>query len=430
MGEAFRLVIAGGGIAGLEVATRIGETLGRRGQARITLIDRGLSHVWKPMLHGFAAGTARPEREKVSFLAQARRRHFRFWPGTLAGVDRGLRQVTITPFADPAVPGQGATTTRTLDYDALVIAIGSRANDFGTRGVAEHCLFIDDLVEADAFHLRLRQHLLASLDQGETLTIAIVGGGATGVQLAAELKRALDLAAGYAPPGLRPSMRLWLLESGPRLLPAFPARVSDGARQTLEGLGVEVRTATQVTGADAAGYTLQDGSRIEARLKVWAAGVRAPAVTARIEGLERGRTGQLVVSPSLQTTRDDAIFALGDCASLTGAGGHPVPATAQAARQQARHLSRHLARWIGGRAMPPFRYREVGAVVSLADYNGWGTLGRFEFGGGLLHGLSARLAHALLYRQHQFELYGPWRGAATWLADDLDRLLSPKLRLD
>ncbi|MDP4003447.1 NAD(P)/FAD-dependent oxidoreductase [Methylobacterium sp. NEAU K] len=421
-----QIAIIGGGVAGIEVAT----SLGRGGKADVTLADRSLSHVWKPMLHTFAAGTARADRQKIDFFAQARRNGFRFQPGSLIGIDRSARCVRL------AVEAAQGRPEIEIAYDLLVLAIGSRANDFGTPGVAEHCLTIDDLTEAERFHRQLRRHLLARLDSAGMLTIAIVGGGATGVELAAELKHAIDLLAAYGSPDLPQRLRLTLIESGPRLLPAFPERVSRAAARTLSDLAVEVRTGATVTGADASGFSLKDGTRIAAGLKVWAAGVKAPDVLATVDGLERSRTGQLVVGPDLRTTRDPAILALGDCASqLDGKTGKPVPATAQAARQQAQHLARHLGRALDRGdtatvALPPFHYVEKGAIVSLADFNGWGTLGRYTFGGGRLNGLSARLTHDLLYRQHQIGLYGPLRGTVTWLLDDLDHMISPPVRLD
>lgn len=425
MSDKTRVVIVGGGVAGMEVATG----LGRAGSADVVLADRGLSHVWKPMLHTFAAGTARPDRQKVDYFAQAKRNRFRFQPGTLVAVDRMARTVSLV------VEGAETKPPVQLAYDLLILAIGSRANDFGTPGVAEHCLTIDDLTEAEGFHAALRRHLLRALRGQDGLSVAIVGGGATGVELAAELKHAIDLLARYGSPDLPRHLRLVLLESGPRLLPAFPERVSAAATRTLGDLGVEVRTGAMVTGADPAGFALKDGGRIDAVLKVWAAGVKAPDVLSGIEGLERSRTGGLIVGPDLRTTKDPAILALGDCASLTDpTSGRPVPATAQAAHQQAGHLVPALRRILAAGTpeapLPPFRYRDRGALVSLADFNGWGTLGRYTFGGGRLNGLSARLAHDLLYRQHQFGLFGPGLAIATWAADELDRMVSPPVRLD
>ncbi|MCJ2070759.1 NAD(P)/FAD-dependent oxidoreductase [Methylobacterium sp. J-030] len=426
MTDKARIVIVGGGVAGIEVAT----SLGRGGRAAVILADRSLSHVWKPMLHTFAAGTARADRQTVDFFAQARRNGFRFQPGVLTGVDRTAKRVKL------AVEAAEGRPEIDLAYDLLVLAVGSRANDFGTPGVAEHCLTIDDLSEAEHFHDQFRRHLLARLDRGGRLEIAIVGGGATGVELAAELKHAIDLLSTYGSPDLPQRLRLTLIESGPRLLPAFPDKVSRAAARTLSDLAVEVRTGAMVIAADATGFTLKDGSRISAGLKVWAAGVKAPDVLAGLDGLERSRTGQLVVGPDLRTTCDPAILALGDCAGLVDPQtGKPVPATAQAARQQAQHLARHLGRVLArgdtvASPLPPFHYVEKGAIVSLADFNGWGTLGRYTFGGGHLSGLSARLTHDLLYRQHQIGLLGPVRGTLTWLLDDLDHLISPPVKLD
>ena len=420
-----RIVVVGGGVAGIEVATG----LGRDGPAEVVLADRSLSHVWKPMLHTFAAGTARPDRQKVDYFAQAKRNGFRFQPGTLVSVDRQAKRISlVVEEAEDRPPAD-------LSYDLLILAIGSRANDFGTPGVADHCLTIDDLSEAEGFHASLRRHLLRALRDRDGLSVAIVGGGATGVELAAELKHAIDLTARYGSPDLPARLRLTLIESGPRLLPAFPEKVSAAAARTLSDLGVEVRVGAMVSGADEAGFALKDGGRIDAALKVWAAGVKAPDVLGAIEGLDRSRTGGLVVGPDLRTTRDPSILALGDCASLTDPrNGKPVPATAQAAHQQAQHLVRALrdalAKGDLAGPLPPFHYRERGAIVSLADFNGWGTLGHYTFGGGKLNGLSARLTHDLLYRQHQFGLFGPGLGIATWIADELDRVVSPKVRLD
>ena len=424
MADRARIVIVGGGVAGIEVATG----LGRDGRAEVVLADRSLSHVWKPMLHTFAAGTARPDRQKVDYFAQAKRNGFRFQPGTLVAVDRTAKRVSlVVEEAEDRPPVD-------LAYDLLILAIGSRANDFGTPGVAEHCLTIDDLTEAEGFHASLRRHLLRALRDRDGLSVAIVGGGATGVELAAELKHAIDMTARYGSPDLPGRLRLTLIESGPRLLPAFPEKVSAAAARTLADLGVEVRVGAMVSGADEAGFSLMEVGRIDATLKVCAAGVKAPDVLASIEGLERARAGGLVVGPDLRTTRDPSILALGDCASVADPSGRHVPATAQAAHQEAQHCIRALRGALAAghldAPLPLFRYKERGAIVSLADYNGWGTLGRYTFGGGRLNGLSARLTHDLLYRQHQFGLFGTGLGLATWLADELDRVVSPPVRLD
>ncbi|GEN63312.1 NAD(P)/FAD-dependent oxidoreductase [Acetobacter oeni] len=425
MSRKSRLVIVGGGIAGLALATRLGDTLGRKGRAQITLVDESFSHVWKPMLHCFAAGTAANEADRIPFASHAAGHHFEFCYGAISGLDRKAQRLTLAPLLED---GEKVLDERTLDYDALVFAIGSRANDFGTPGVAEHCQFIDNLVEANAFNDKFRRAVLQAYSIGRPLEIAIVGGGATGVQLAAELHKALDLAALYSFVPGKPELNICLLEAGPRILPAFPENVSHAAARQLRAIGIDVRTGAMVSAADEKGFVLKDGSRVDATFRVWAAGVCAPEVTAKLGGLACGRSGQLLVGPTLQTTEDSRIFAVGDCANVSDS---PLAPTAQVARQQAHHLASHMGAWLLGDPMPPFEYHDKGAIVSLGDYNGWGVFADGKtFGGGRLHGLSARLGHSALYRQHQFELHGIARGTAACLSDWFGGYVQPSVRLD
>ncbi|MFT9441364.1 MAG: NAD(P)/FAD-dependent oxidoreductase [Acetobacter papayae] len=421
------ILIVGGGVAGLALATRLGETLGKRGEARITLIDKSFSHVWKPMLHCFAAGTVQNENNRISFMSQASRHYFDFWPGEVIAVDRENRKAVLGPVQ--STDGTVVLEERTVEYDALVLAIGSCANDFGTPGVAENCLFIDNLVEANGFNEKFRLELLKAFAANKELDIAIVGGGATGTQLAAELHKALDLVRLYSFEGNPPRLKITLLEAGARILPAFPEQVSEAARKQLEHIKVEVRTGAQVSGADAGGFMLKDGSYVPATLRVWAAGVKAPTVTTRFGGLSLNRSGQVIVQPNLRSVDDERIFAMGDCSFIRD---EPLPPTAQVARQQAHHLARHLPALIrNGTEVPHCVFRNKGAIVALGDYNGWGTLpGGTVFGGGMFKGLSARLGHLMLYRQHQVELYGLYRGLLSCLADWIDALVKPSIRLD
>ena len=420
-----RVVIVGGGIAGIALATRLGRASRRLPGLHVTLVDKYVSHVWKPALHTVAAGTSRPDQQRLSFFDQAKHNGFKFWPGRFDGVDRNARTIRVASFVD--APSRDGAPDRDLPYDVLVLCLGSRANDFGTPGVAENCISIDDVMEAEDFHGRLCRHLLARMGRREALDIAIIGGGATGVELAAELKRAIDSVASYRPGEGGGDCRLTLIEAGPRLLGAFPGRVSDAVARTLVDLGITVRTGATVREAKPDAFVLQDGERIEAGIKVWAAGIKAPDVLGAIDGLERSKSGQLLVTDRLQTTRDAAIFALGDCSSVAS---RPVPATAQAARQQALYLSRLLPAIMRGEPASPFRYRNRGSIVSLSDYNGWGTLGHYTIGGGWLRGLTARLAHSLLFRQHQLELLGLARGTLRWVADDIAGASQPLVRLD
>jgi NADH:ubiquinone reductase (H+-translocating) len=394
-------------------------------------VDRTTSHIWKPQLHEVAAGTLHTYHEQVSYLAHGRRHHFRYWPGAMRGLDRAVKTIALGPLTNRA--GEVVLEAQTLDYGTLVIAVGSQANDFGTPGAREHCHFIDSRAQAEGFTEALRGAILRVLTNKEPrdLTMAIVGAGATGVELAAEVSRALDLAAGYGFPGLRQRLRLTLLEGAERILAALPARVSSSATVELQKLGVEVMTGVRVVAVDADGVSLADGRRIDAELKVWAAGVKAPAWLQDIADLETNHAHQLIVRPTLQTTRDDAVFAIGDCAALTLPGEErPLPATAQVAHQQAHYLAEALPRRLSGEVPGAFRYRYLGSLVSLSDYNAFGSLaGRGLLPGRFIGGRAAQLSYASLYRMHQLALHGGWRAALLWLADALNRLSRPSLRM-
>jgi NADH dehydrogenase len=421
-----RIVIVGGGVAGLLIATRLGKRLGKR--ARITLVDRSWTHVWKPILHTFAAGTWNIHQQQVQYLLHAGTHHFEYVPGQLDGIDRQAKRVRLAPMKRA---GLAIADARHLEYDVLILAFGSRANDFATPGVAEHCHFIDSQDQADAFNARLREHVVRSVFQNRNIDIAIVGGGATGVELAAELSRMVEFAAAYGAGHIRRCLRVTLLESSSRILGAFPEAISNSAAAQLRALAVDVRTGVRVVAADADGYRLDGGERVAAPLKVWAAGVRA-STSLEQHGLELNRAGQVLVQRNLLAKGDASIFALGDCASFVPDGSErPLPPTAQVANQQALHLIRHLPAWLHeGTPLPPFHLRDLGALVSLSDYNAFGTLGRLGiFKPRFIKGHFARVSHALLYRRYQLALHGIGRAVLLWIAERLNAFVQPKIRM-
>jgi NADH dehydrogenase len=426
-----QVLVVGGGIAGLEIASALGRRWrGRAGAPTVTLLDRDSAHVWKPMLHTIAAGTRDIAQQQTTYLAQAREAGFAYQPGAISGIDRARREVHVAPlYADD---GRLVVPARSLRYDALVLAIGSEANDFGIPGVATHCRSIDSRLQADAFCREVRLCMLQSLSLQLPLSIAIVGGGATGVELAAELVQLTESAEAYGAAGLADCISITLIESGPRLLAAFPQDISAETQRRLETLGVRVLTNTSVKAAQADGFVVADGTLVPSTLRVWAAGVKAPAVLSTLDGLETNRSHQLVVGPSLQTTRDDAIFAVGDCAALTLPGAErPLPPTAQVAHQEAQHLIRYLPGALRGEPVPAYKFRDFGALVSLGDYDAYGTLGQFGFfDGGIIRGRLAQLSHAMLYRSHQARLHGFWRGGLLWLVDQITARVKPSIRLD
>lgn len=425
-----RLVVVGGGIAGLDLATQLAGRVTAKGRLQVTLVDRESAHVWKPMLHTFAAGTQNVYQQQTAYMAQARERGFIYHLGEVVGVNREARSVLLAPLLD--AQGSELLGRRHIGYDTLVLAFGSRANDFGTPGVTEHCLTIDSRGQAMAFNDIVRLRILQSLIKNTPLHIAIVGGGATGVELAAELVQLAEQAENYGAAGTREKVRITLVEAGARLLAAFPEQISVAARERLESLGIAMEVATRVGAAEAAGLRLQDGRLLACDVMVWAAGVRATTTLSGLEELETTRSDQLVIRPDLRTTRDPAIFALGDCASLTLPGQQrPLPPTAQVAHQQAVYLSRRIPALLEGEPTPAFTYRDFGSLVSLGGYDAFGSLGRLGFfKGGFIRGRVAQFGHAMLYRAHQARLHGFWRGNLLWLADRLTAGARPTIRVD
>lgn len=423
-----RLVIVGGGVAGLDVASHLAAKRVDNRRLSITLIDRETAYVWKPMLHTVAAGTSDAGAQQTVYAAQALSRGFHYELGEAIHVDRRSQEIRLAPLK---VEGEIVVPERTLPYDTLVLAIGSKANDFDTQGVAEYCAQINTRSDAIHFNDRLRARLVRSSWTGNPLTIGIVGGGATGVELAAELVRVAAVAKRYGLVSASYSLKIVLIESGPRLLAPFPEKVADAASTKLEQLGVEVHTSARVTSVTETDFLLDGGQAVPADLKVWAAGVKAPPLMDTLTDLQRTHQGQLVVGPTLMAVGDFHIFALGDCASPQLPGRKaPVPTTAQAASQHSRYLCKHLPQLIAGREAPPAEYRDFGSLVSLGGYDAYGTLGRFGFfDGGFIRGRVAQLGHALLYRSFQSRLHGVWKGGLLWLADMIGRRVKPAARL-
>ena len=436
-GGPHRIVIVGGGAGGLELATRLGDTLGRKGLAHVTLIEKSRTHFWKPHLHEIAAGSVDMHVHATDYLAQSHWHHFRYRAGEMVGLDRERRLVHVAPVRDE--DGQPVTAPYTRSYDTLVIAVGSHTNDFGTPGVAEHAIALETPHQAERFHRRLvnaclRAHMQEAPLAPRQLQVAIVGAGATGVELAAELHRATRVLVSYNLERIDPErdITLHLIEAGPRILPALPDRVAGAAARLLLGLGVRVHTGARVTAVTAEGVQLAGGEPIPAELVVWAAGVRAPGFLRGLAGLETNRLDQLVVTPTLQTTRDPDIFALGDCAAAAWAGreGVTVPPRAQAAHQQAMHLVRQMRRRLRGQPLEPWRYRDFGSLVSLGEYSTVGNLMGSLVGGNLwVEGLFARTMYLSLYKMHQVALHGYWKTALGSASRLLTRGTEPRVKL-
>lgn len=427
-----RIVVVGGGAGGLELATQLGDRLGRRGRAQVTLVDRGRTHLWKPLLHEVAAGSMDIHAHQLDYLAQARWHHFTFVLGSLTGLERQAKHVRVGAVHDD--DGAEILPPRRIPYDTLVIAVGSESNDFGTPGVRENAFTIDNAWQANLFHRRLvnacfRANFAAD---GRVLHIAIVGAGATGVELAAELHNTIRVLAGYGLENFHPErqIRISVVEAGPRILAGLPEYIAEGTARTLEGIGIEILVGEKVVEVTPSVVRTASGREVAADFTVWAAGIRCAAVLKELDGLEANRINQLVVRDTLATTLDEDVFAIGDCAQAPWKEGRSVPPRAQSAHQQSNHLVGTLARRLAGHAARPFRYRDFGSLVSLGNYETVGTLMGFATGGTLrLEGLLAKLFYKSLYRLHIWALKGFVGMALDTLGHLVRSQTDPKVKL-
>ncbi len=434
--SAHRVVIVGGGAGGLELATRLGDSLGRRGKAQITLIDRTRTHIWKPKLHEIAAGSMDMSEHEVGYLAQAHWHHFRFRIGEMTGIDRANRQVQLAPFVD--AEGKEVTPARSFGYDTLIIAVGSQSNDFGTPGVREHALKLETPADAQRFHQRLvnacvRAHTQQAPLRPEQLKVAIIGAGATGVELAAELHQTTREVVAYGLDRVDPDkdVKVSVIEAAPRVLPALPERLSAATEALLAKLGVEVHTGARVAEVLPGGVRLSDDRVLPAELVVWAAGVKAPEFLTRLDGLETNRINQLVVKQTLQTTLDDNIFAIGDCAACPWPEHNGfVPPRAQAAHQQASHMLGQIKRRLEGKPLTDYRYRDFGSLVSLGKFSTVGNMmGGLVGDNMMIEGLFAKLMYTSLYKMHELALHGWTKVGLDTVARMITRRTEPHVKL-
>ena len=393
MSRAHRIVIVGGGAGGLELATKLGDNFSAD-QLVVTLVDKNRTHIWKPKLHEVAAGSMDLADQELDYIAQAHWHHFRFRLGELVGINREKKEIQVAPYIDES--GELVTPTQAIPYDTLVISIGSLTNDFGTQGVEQYAQRLESLGDAKRFHLRLVNACLRAQAQTGALAphqlkVAIIGAGATGVELAAELHRTTRAIISFGMDRVDPEkdLKVVLIEAAPKILPALSERISLAAEKLLTDLGVEVKTNAKVQQVQADKVVLADGQEIPAELIVWAAGVKAPDFLKGIGGLETNHVNQLLVLPTLQTTLDENIFAIGDCAACpwpeanNGKGGI-VPPRAQAAHQQASHLYKQINRIIHHQPLKPYQYRDFGSLVSLGEYSSVGSMMGGLIGGSLM----------------------------------------------
>lgn len=421
------IVIVGGGAGGLELAARLGRRLGKRqGRERVLLVDRTPFHIWKPTLHEVAAGTLDAHQEGLSYTVLARRNHFGFAIGDLIGVNIPDKTIALDEIRN--AQGELLVPRRTLSFTHLVLALGSGSNSFGTPGL-EHAYLLENVRDAQRFHADwLGACARASFSERRSLSVAIVGAGATGVELSAELLEAHAELQESLSSGQRFRVDITLVESGERILGGLPEKISAQAELALERKQVKVLTHTRVTEIRR-GMLVTQAGEIRADLIVWAAGIKAADRNAAL-GIEVNRLNQFVVDQRLRSSAP-GIFALGDCAACPWVDGRLVPARAQAAHQQADYLARVLRALLHEQEVTePFTYRDFGSLVSLGDNKGVGNLmgglaGRNFF----VEGLIAKWMYMGLHLDHHRAILGIGKTIVLALARLLQQRVSGRLKL-
>jgi NADH dehydrogenase len=430
-----KIVVVGGGAGGLELVTKLGKKLGKKGKAQVTLVDSTHTHIWKPLLHEVAAGTLDSHQDEIEYLGQAMCSGFRFRLGKMDGLDRDNKQITVSPtFNDEGIE---IIPRRTFDYDYLVIAVGSVSHDFGIKGVAENCLFLDTTNQAESFQKQLLETYLRVHTQGKPiekgqLDIAIVGAGATGVELSAQLHEVSHLLTAYGLDEVKPTdVKISIIEAADRVLPGLPENLSSATASELTKLNVNLFTNERVVEITDTEIKTESGKNIPAAIKVWAAGIKAPDFLKDIDGLETNWMNQLVVRQTLQTTLDDDVYAIGDCCACKWIGeDQNVPPRAQAAHQMASLVYKSLTNRMKNKNIPEYHYHDYGSLVSLGHYSTVGNMmGNLSKGSLMIEGFIARMMYLSLYKMHQVALFGFFRVGMLSLSHLFRRSVHPKIKL-
>ncbi len=428
------IVVVGGGAGGLELATRLGDSAGKAKRARIILVDRWPAHFWKPLLHKVASGKHDPHVMEIDYAAQAAEHGFEFARGEVLSIDRAAHLIALAPLL--ADDGSEVLPARAIGYDKLVLALGSVTNFFGVPGAADHVLTLDDVEQAETFRRRFLDGCIqasarqaAGPDGAAGIDIVIVGGGATGVELAAELSYSARTLAAYNVHALDPvrNVRIRILERGSLLLPHLHKRLSRRAARQLRAMGVKVFTDTGVARVEQDAVIDTEGCAYPSDITLWAAGVEASPLCATL-GLSTNRLRQIAVSQSLQAVGDADVYAIGDCASFICPVQGALPPRAQAAHQQAMYLAQALGQETHDGA--PFSYFDYGSLVSLGPLSALGALTVLVKGRKVrVGGVVARLLYGLMYRKHLMALHGVVRMVAQTLADKIRDWLAPSVKL-
>ncbi|MBC3767171.1 NAD(P)/FAD-dependent oxidoreductase [Neptunicella marina] len=427
-----RIVVVGGGAGGFELVTQLSRYARKHKNIEVILVDKVRTHIWKPLMHEVAAGVINKSSDGVDYRMHASRHNYEFQQGTLIGVDADKQTISLQAYHDEN--DDLILPERQIQYDILVLGIGSVSNDFGTPGVKEYSYFLDSLAQAERFHRALINQLLR-INQPETeqniLKISIVGAGATGTELAAQLYHVANLSKAYGMPHMSAKrLQINIIEAGQRILPALPDRIALAARKALLKLNVNILENTRITQATKDGFITSEDNLIESDLMVWAAGVKAPDIIKDTGLFELNRAQQIVVKPTLQTKEFDNIYVIGDSAACEQADGSWVPPRAQSAHQMATLAHKNILAALKGQPLKDYVYNDYGSLIHLSKYSTVGSLmGNLSNSSMFIEGRLARLVYTSLYSMHQIAVHGWLKGVLGMLSRKVGNMVGDKVKL-
>jgi NADH dehydrogenase len=355
-------MVLGAGFGGLAAAVRLGK---ERTGARVTLVSRRNFHLFTPLLYQIATGLVDPDHIAQSIRPQATKHGFTFVEGEVFHIDLGARVVKTTL----------GSLTRDYSYDYLVIALGSENNEFGIQGVSEHAISLKTLQDGENIHNRIIESLERAVlvqeeaEKRKILTFVIIGGGATGAELAGSVRDFVRFMLKDYPGLKQEEVSVVVVEAMKNLLPGLSNYLSEETYEILQKRGIEVKLNSKVVEIPEQGVLLEGGEIIRTRNVFWTAGIKPPTLLQTLD-VEKEK-GRIKVDEFLRVISHPEVFAIGDLASITDVRtGGKVPATAQAAVQEGAWVGKSLSFTMGGKDPPPFTYKDKGYMLSLGRHVG------------------------------------------------------------
>jgi NADH dehydrogenase len=377
MSQPTKILILGGGFGGMYTALELEKAFGKNPEVEITLVNRENYFLFTPMLHEVAASNL----DITTIVNPIRKMLHRtnFFDGEVRSIDLTNKRVVVSHGIDANHPHE-------LDYDQLVLALGSVTNFYATPGLAERALTMKSLADTVYLRNRLIEHLeeddfeCSTLPPEQLLTFAVAGGGFAGVETVAAVNDFLREALTHYPHLNEAMLRIVLVEHGPMILPELGPELGRYAQKKLAQRKIEFRLGTKVTGLTECGVELSDGTTLPARTVVWTAGTAPnPLLEMLACAKERGR---IAVNEFLEVPGCPGLWALGDCASIPDKkSGRPYPPTAQHALRQGKVLGQNIAAAVRGDPKKPFVFSIIGQLATIGRRTGVAKILGFKFSG-------------------------------------------------